>query len=127
MMNSKRGKIISHGVVLQPHEREIAQLLIERGFIIELIPTARQHHRKTADAIIKGIEWEFKTLRGHTTQSIERLLKKAHKQSSNIVIDIRHTRLREAQAIAKIKYEFRKRSAIKRIKIISKSKGIIDL
>jgi len=126
-MKPKRGKIISHGVTLQPHEHDIVQLFTKQGLDVELIPTARQRRRKTADAIIDGIEWEFKTLRGRTTQSIERLLKKAYKQSCNIVIDIRHTSIQEKQAIAKINYEFKKRSAIKRVKIILKSDEVIDL
>lgn len=126
-MRSKRGKIVFNGVVLQPHEQAIAELFIEQGINIELIPTARQQHRKTADAIINGLEWEFKTLRGETTKSIERLLKKACKQSCNIIVDIRHTHIQERRAIAKIRYEFKNRSAIKRIKVISKSGRIIDL
>lgn len=121
-MKLKRGKVISHGVILQPHEQDIVKLFTEQGLTVELIPTARQRRRKTADAVIGGLEWEFKTLRGHTTQSIERLLKKAYKQSCNIVIDIRHTNLQERRAITKIRYEFKKRSAIKRIKVILKSR-----
>lgn len=107
-MKSKRGEVISNGATLQPHEQDIVDLFTEQGITVELIPTARQYHRKTADAVIDGLEWEFKTLRGYTTQSIERLLKKACKQSCNIVIDIRHTNLQERQAIAKIRYEFKK-------------------
>lgn len=86
----KKGYIIYNGVRLQPHEREIAQLFVANGYVIELIPTDRSNGRKTADAIINHLEWEFKTPRGKSTRTIERILKKAHKQSNNIIVDIRH-------------------------------------
>jgi len=123
----KKGVVITNKVKLQPHEREIVKLFVDLGYTVELIPTDRSHGRKTADAIIEGLEWEFKTPRGKSTKTIERILKKAYKQSENIIIDSRHLQLPEQNILRKIQYESKNRSRIKRIKVILKSRKIIDL
>lgn len=123
----KKGYIIYNGVRLQPHEREIAQLFVANGYVIELIPTDRSNGRKTADAIINHLEWEFKTPRGKSTRTIERILKKAHKQSNNIIVDIRHIPLPEDLVLRKIRHESQKYAKHQRIKVILRSKKIIDL
>lgn len=129
MIKYKNGRrIIYNSVQLYPHEEEIVQILVALGFVVELIPPDRPGGRKTADAIINNLEWEFKTPRGSSTRTIERILKKAYRQSENIIIDIRHLRLPEQIILHKIKYELKSRNKrIKRIKVITKSRKIIDL
>ena len=127
MIAAKKGQIIYHSIRLLPHEEEIAQLFAALGCTVELIPTDRSHGRKTADAIIDGLEWEFKTPRGNSTRTIERILKKAHKQSENIVIDTHHVHLPEELTLRKIRHEAQKYNKHQRIKVILKSKRIIDL
>lgn len=127
MIKHKNRRIIYNSVQLCPHEEEIVQILATLGYTIELIPPDRPGGRKTADAIIGNLEWEFKTPRGSSTRTIERILKKAHRQSNNIIIDIRRINLPEELALRKIHYEARKYSKHQRIKVITKSRKIIDL
>ena len=42
---------------------------------------------KTPDVRIKGIEWELKSPQGNGVKTIENILKKATKQSNNIILD----------------------------------------
>ena len=82
---------------------------------------------KTPDLIIKGIEWELKSPQGNGVKTIENILKKATKQSKNIVLDFSRIKMNSNQALARTRYYLRNsKHGIKRLIIITKSHKIID-
>lgn len=58
---------------------------------------------KTADFLILGQEWELKTPTGRHKRTIEHQLERASKQSRQIVIDLRYTKITDRQAISRIR------------------------
>ena len=67
-----------------PHELRVAKILALAGYAVEFIP---ETNTKTADILLDGIEFEIKSPKSANANSLEHILKKAVKQSCNIIID----------------------------------------
>ena len=82
------GKItIPAGANVLPHELETAKALANYGYAVEFIKKTEGYRVQTADAIIDGEIWEFKAPKGGRIEAIEKNLRRAKRQSKNIVID----------------------------------------
>ena len=80
-----RGKIIINSTTnVWPHELFIAKCLSALGRTVEFIPANNTH--RSADALIDGVVYEFKSPEGSNIRCIERNVKRSKKQSSNIII-----------------------------------------
>ena len=83
---------------------------------------------KSPDLRIKNIEWELKSPQGNGVKTIENILKKATKQSKNIVLDFSRIKMNNNQALSRTKYYLRNnRHGIRRLIVITKNHKIIDL
>jgi hypothetical protein len=78
---------------------------------------------KTPDVKIDGVLYEMKCPFGKSRGTIQNCVKRASKQSANIIIDLRHTPLKTDYCLAVLKREFELRSSIKRMLIITKAKA----
>ena len=82
---------------------------------------------KTPDLRIKNIEWELKSPQGNGAKTIENIIKKATKQSENIILDFSRIKMNENQALSRTKYFLRNnKHKIKNLIVITKSHKIID-
>lgn len=88
----------------------------------------RPERKKTPDIEAGGARWEIKSPKGNGKKTIDNNLRAAHKQSRNIVLDLRRAKLHQSKAVARINYYL---SAgphkIKYLKIIAKTHKIIDI
>ena len=75
-----------------------------------------------------GERWEIKNIRGNGKFTIDDNLRKAEKQSNNVIISLlKPTKMSQAQAMAKIKHYLGYRNAkIKQVLLVTKTKKIID-
>ncbi len=73
--------------------------------------------------------WETKNIRGNSKYTIEDNLRKAEKQSPNVIISLlKPTSMRPEQALSKIKFFLsHKNTKIKHLLLITKSGKIIDI
>lgn len=131
-MIRKRGAVTPNGVVLERHEQEIVVAFTNLGYNVELIPLSYCKGKKTADAIINGVEWEFKTPHTPTTRALDHLLRKATKQSHNIVIDLRHfSPSIQSSSIKKLEFLSRQLKSLRKLKVltgsVSKTGKILDI
>lgn len=126
MQNKKRGKIIiPAGRKLWPHELRVAEVLAGAGYSVEFIC---ESYSKTADILLDGSEFEIKSPRSFNANSLEHLLKKASRQAPNIVIDtVRLRSVRDEKVRRFLCNQFKKKSSIKRLLMISKQGVIIDI
>ena len=67
-----------------------------------------------------GVEWEIKCPIGKSKRTLENNMRKALKQSQNIIFDLRHLKLSEKSSITQLEYEFNNRKRIKKLLIIKK-------
>lgn len=82
---------------------------------------------KTPDVKIKGIEWELKSPQGNGVKTIENILKKAAKQSNNIILDFSRIKMKGNQALSRTRYYLHNnKHGIKRLIIITKNHKVID-
>ena len=122
----KHGKIIPNGVVLKEHELSTVVLLTSLGFDVELIPRSNIKGVHTPDIMINGISWEIKSPKGEGKSLMKNTIQKACKQSCNVIVDMKRTKRHQGKCLHELQREFTHSKTLKRIKIITKSREIID-
>lgn len=125
MEKKKAGVFTAPGRKPWPHERRVADLLALAGHYVEFLPESHVH---TADVKIDGIEYEIKSPKSATANSLEHSLKKALKQSSNLVIDSSRLKgVRDDKIRRFLVSQVRSRKQIKRMLFVTKTGKIIDI
>ncbi len=74
-----------------------------------------------------GLEWEMKSPQSNGARTMEHPVRSASRQSENIIIDLRRSKLDEERAIAQIKFHASKRTNIKRLIVITKHGAKLDI
>ena len=123
---SVKGKIIPNGVVLKTHENATVVFLTDQGFDVELIPKSNTQGVHTPDIEIDGLKWEMKAPVGEGRYLMANTIQKAVKQSQNVIIDLRRTKRHQTKCLRELEKEFEKSGSLKRLKIITKSKKVLD-
>ncbi len=123
----KRGKLKQNGVHLQEHEYVTVKLFLEMGLDVELIPKSQISKFRQPDIMMGGVAWEIKAPIGTGKKNIENILQDASGQSRSIIIDLFRSKMPEDDAIKGYIQFFNHSKRIKRMKIIKKSREILDL
>ena len=110
-----QGHITANGVVLQ-----------QQDFDVSLIPPQRRKGAHTPDIHMLGHNWEMKRPKGRSAHTIKRAFKTASKQSSNIIFDLRSSKVSDEANLPKLEKEFADIRSVKRLLIITKSGKVID-
>jgi len=136
-MEKKNRKTINLGKVIipaghpnppEPHEVETAYILARHyQTTVEFLIPVDDYKRKSADIIMLGVEWEIKCPHGASKSTIGNQFRFASKQSKNIVIDARRTRLEYESVENRVLFEIKKRPAIRKVIIIDKSEKVIEI
>ncbi len=106
------------------HELHAAAILARAGHCIEFLPEGLL---PCADILLDGVEYEIKSPETSKLSSIEQLIRKALKQSSNIIIDGSRCKIREEKLRNYLIYKCREQRQIKHLIFITKTKKIIDI
>jgi hypothetical protein len=125
---AKYDVIVQTNVIDAPKEHELsAALILADHFKVDII-FLRPETKKTPDIDVNGIKWEIKSPKGNGKKTIDNNLRAAHKQSRNVVLDLRRAKLHQNKAIARIDYYLSAGShKIQHLKIITKTRKIIDI
>lgn len=125
-MNNSRGKVIVPANANPwPHEQRVAKILALAGHAVEFFP---ESNTKTADILLDGVEFEIKSPKSANANSLEHILKKAVKQSCNIIIDTsRMKNIRDDNTRRFLVNQARLRKQIKKLIMITKQGQIIDV
>ena len=123
----RRGKITPNGVSLEKHENETVVYFTNLGYDVELIPPSGTPGSFRPDFTMNGLDWEMKSPQSDGSRTIEHAVRSAARQSENIVIDLRRSRLNEKRALSQLKFHSIKRTNIKRLVVILKSNTHIDM
>lgn len=87
-LNKNKGEIrIPAGINVWKHELITANALAGVGYVVEFLPTKDVKAAKSPDILMDGEKRELKAPKTDKLSAIERNLKRATKQSDNIVID----------------------------------------
>lgn len=99
MKKSRIGKIDVSALSTSPekHEYETAKYLADRGFDIVFIKPSNVKGSNSPDFTVCGKMWETKYPTGRNKRTFEDNLRKAMKQSRNIIFDLRKLKLGEEE------------------------------
>ena len=112
----------------EQHEIDIAVLLAQHyRTVVEFLIPIDDYMRKTADIKMLGDEWEIKSPIGGSKTTIGAQLRRASRQSGNIVLDTRRTRLKYEAIEKQVIVETKQRVLINRVILIDKFGKIIEI
>jgi hypothetical protein len=112
----------------ESHEEATAWVLARHyGCTVQFMIPIDDYGRKSPDVLFNGVLWELKSPVGKSRNNIERQLKRALKQSHNIVIDSRRSEIADSILERKIRFEAGFRSTIKKLIFIDSSEKVIEI
>lgn len=125
-MIKKYGKIIIPGdVSIWPHELRVAKILAAAGHTVEFLPT---RNYKTADVLVDGVEYEIKSPMTNKTDKLERVIKRALRQSPNIIYDASRIKtMTDVNLRRFLVNKARQQPQIGRLLMITKRGEIVDI
>lgn len=127
-MSHKSGKVIIPASVSPwDHELKTAHALAQHGFTVEFVAVSNNHKAKTADVVIDGVLYEIKSPKTDKLSAVERNLKRATKQSSNIIIDSRRMSKLDATIQKFLAQKLKRQKTIKKILFINRKHQVIDI
>jgi hypothetical protein len=112
----------------EAHEIGIAWILANHfTCTIEFLQPSAGYKMKTPDIVMGGILWEIKSPTGRSQQSTIQAQFKGLKQSRNLIIDGRRTKLDDALIEKQIALEMSKHTRVGKVLFITKLLEIIEL
>ena len=126
MKNNKVGKnIVPVGMKPWSQEMRVAEILAMAGHNVRFLEESNLH---TADILLDGVEFEIKSPKSANANSLEHLLKKALRQSPNIIIDTSRTNNFNNVNIKKILIsQVKKRKQIKKLIMVTKRWQVVGI
>ena len=109
----------------KPHE-ESAAVILSKHFESD-VRFIKNSNYESPDVSIRGVEWEIKSPIGDSKNNIQKNIREAARQSNNIVIDLRRSKLHQARALGYIKQYLDHPNNIKRLIVITKSEKVLVL
>ena len=119
---------VGHPNPPEPHEVDAAMVLA-RHFqtTVEFLVPVDDYKRKSADIVMLGIQWEIKCPKGNSKSTIGAQFRRASRQSKNIVLDTRRTKLEYERIERQVVIEAKQRPSINRVVLIDKSENVIEI
>ena len=112
----------------EPHEIDTAYILASHyQETVKFIVPIDDYKRKSADIIMLGIEWEIKCPQGASKSTIGNQFRFASKQSKNIILDTRRTKLDYENIVNKVLFEIKKRPSIRKVVLIDKFSKVVEI
>lgn len=111
-----------------PHERRCARSLSASGRHVEFIPVISGNGVKTADLVMDGVAWELKSPESSDVRSLQRTLRRAAKQSPNVIIDSsRATKLSDIRIERELRRLMPLVKSVRRLLLVTKDGEVVDL
>ncbi len=124
-----KGEIrIPAGITVWQHELATAEALASAGYIVEFLPVSSRKDSKSPDIVMDSEKWELKSPKTDKLSAVERNLKRATKQSSNVVIDSRRMRKLQDRTIQKfLLQKYKQQKTIKQLMFVNRKHQLIDI
>ena len=113
---------------VRDHERRTAKALAKAGISVEFVPPSDKNSAKSPDVVIAGRYWEMKSPITAKMAQIEKNLKRASKQSENVIIDSQRVKFIPDQKLQKFLVEkLGTQKSIKRLLFVNRQREVIDI
>lgn len=127
MPKSNYSVIVPRGLYPKPSNREMTAAYILIDFFNSDIKFVVRNDNKTPDFLIKGKYWELKSPTGNGKYNLQHALRNAAKQSENIIIDARFSKIHINKIKNELNYQFKHSKNIKRLLLIDKQKNVVEI
>lgn len=126
-MNGQCGEIfIAPDIDVWPHELRTAQALASAGYKVEFLKRRLGKHERSADISINGIIWEMKSPKSNKLKRVERTLRDALHQSTNIVFDSQRIKsLSDSQVQHELEKWISELKSITKLLFVTKKRNVI--
>lgn len=123
---SNSGKVvIPQGLEIWHHELQTALALAKAGYVVEFLASNSIRYAKSPDLLISNEKWEAKAPRTDKLSAVERNLKRATKQSGNVIIDSHRMRKIHDGSIQRfLTQKFRQQKTIKKLLFVNRKREI---
>ena len=119
--------IVPHNHKVRPAELEAAGILANYyETTVRVLPQAKGFKEHSADFVIDGETYELKSPITSSVRSINNLIQLATKQSRNVVIDIRKSKITEKKMVAICNERLKTLKKIKKIVLIVNKKIVLE-
>lgn len=109
-----------------PSTKEISAAIILAKHFQKKVYFVKRSNHKTPDFYIDRRYWELKTPTGKGKHNIQHALQKAATQSSNVVLDVRQSKIHSSKLLAEIRFQFSIIKKLNRVIVITKKGQILD-
>ena len=110
----------------EKHEFETAKFFSSQGKNISFIRPSSIPNTPRPDIVMDGVEWDIKCPEGNSKRTIESNIRNAIMQSHYIIIDLRWIKLTESQCLSQLELQFKTKSAIKKLLVITKRNELLE-
>ena len=114
----KSGKLNANGVRFRLHEKLTVDFFLDRGDDVDLLVPSYTAGNKTADLMLWGKVWEAKSPETCNSNTIIVMLKRAARQSCNLIIDLRRVKSNREKVLKLIEVKFFASKKLERMLII---------
>ena len=112
---------------IRPHELEAAGILANHyKTTVRVLPQSKRFKESSADFIIDGNSYELKSPITSSVRSINNLIQLATKQSRNVVIDIRKSKITEKRMIQVCNERLKSLKKLNKIVLIVNKKIVLE-
>lgn len=113
---------------IQEHEISTARAMTDAGYDVEFVRRTWGSRVTSADVVINGVLWEMKSPQAGSKKTIERNLRRASKQSSNIHFDSQRIKgMNDSEIESALRTLCPHIKAIKRLRFVNRNREIIDI
>ena len=127
MPKNEYSVIVPREVNPKPSAREMSAAYILNDFFKSDVKFVVRSDNKTPDFLIEGLYWELKSPTGNGKYNLQHALRSAAKQSENIIIDARFSKIHINKIKNELSYQFRHSRNIKRLLLIDKQKNVVEI
>ena len=129
MAKKEQGQIIiQSGANVWPHELKTAEALAADGRTVEFIPRSKNRYDKSADVLMDGLIWEMKASKSDKLHMVEQNLRRALKQSRNVIFDSRRMKGLPDHAIERELRKWGKElKSLERLLFVNRHAQVIDI
>lgn len=110
------------------HELQTARALASAGYVVTFLTINDRRYAKSPDIIIDNETWEIKAPCSDKLSAIERNLKRATKQSQNVIIDSHRMRkLHDSSIQSMLIQKYRQQKTLKRLFFVNRKREVVDI
>lgn len=126
--NNNGGIRIPANTNVWKHELHTARALAMAGYVVEFLLAKNIKNVKSPDIFMNGHKWEIKSPKTDRLSVVERNLKRATRQSHNVIIDSHRLRKLHDVTIQRfLVQKYKEQKTIKRLLFINRKRKIVDI